>query len=200
MSKKTRARIAGNIAPELQALAVPVDNLKSLDKNPRRGDVQAVAASYEAFGQRKPIVARRTGENENGNTGEVIAGNHQLAAARKLGWEKIAVVWTDDDDVTAKAYALADNRTAELGHYDIENLAAMVDDVSADAELMKATGWTADDLAKILTSGQPEAPSGEPEVIADTYAVVVYCRDEAHQTELIEKFLKEGLDVKGLMS
>ena len=48
----------------------------------------------------------------------VIAGNHQLAAARKLGWDQIAVLYVEDDELTAKAFALADNRTADLGTYD----------------------------------------------------------------------------------
>jgi ParB-like chromosome segregation protein Spo0J len=96
------------IAADLEGLAFPVDRLTPLPDNPRRGDVQAVARSYATFGQRKPIVARREGEG-----GIVIAGNHQLAAAEELGWDEIAVVWVDDDDITAKAFALADNRTAD---------------------------------------------------------------------------------------
>ena len=58
--------------------------------------IEAVARSYEAFGQRKPIVARRLRRERNGfPTGEVIAGNHQLQAAKSLGWTHIAVVFTD---------------------------------------------------------------------------------------------------------
>lgn len=95
------------IHADLVPLAVPLDILESLPGNPRRGDVAAVVRSYAEFGQRKPIVARRRGG------GVVIAGNHQLAAARELGWDEIAVVWVDDDEVRAKAFALADNRTAE---------------------------------------------------------------------------------------
>jgi hypothetical protein len=41
---------------------------------------------------------------------------HELiAAAQQLGWTHIAVVWVDDDDITATAFALADNRTGDLG-------------------------------------------------------------------------------------
>ena len=83
------------IVPDLQGLAFPVEELTPLPGNPRQGDVQAVARSYSTFGQRKPIVARREGDG-----GIVIAGNHQLAAARQLGWDEIAVVWVDDDDIT----------------------------------------------------------------------------------------------------
>ncbi len=138
------------IAPDLLALAVPLGRLDSLPGNPRKGDVDAVARSYAKFGQRKPIVARRAGDR-----GVIIAGNHQLAAARQLGWQEIAVVWTDDDDETAAAFALADNRTAELGGYDEAALAAMLSSVE-DAELFAATGWTDADLAGLLAQLEPE--------------------------------------------
>jgi ParB-like chromosome segregation protein Spo0J len=195
-----RPKTTTRIDPALEPLTVPLSNLTSLKGNPRKGDVAAVARSYETFGQRKPIVARRTGENSAGPTGEVIAGNHQLAAAKKLKWERIAVVWTDDDELTAKAYALADNRTAELGSYDLENLAEMANAVSADAELMKATAWTTDDLAKILSQGEPAAPSAEEQALPEGFAVIVYCEDEDQQAELLNRFLGEGLNVKGLVS
>lgn len=51
------------VHPALADLAVPLVNLVPLPGNPRQGDVDAVARSYAAFGQRKPLVARRTGEN-----------------------------------------------------------------------------------------------------------------------------------------
>ena len=118
------------IADDLTTLAYPIEKLKHLDGNPRKGNVEAVKKSYEKFGQRKPIVATKDGE--------VISGNHQLAAARELGWNKIAVVFTDDDELTAKAFALADNRTADLGTYDDDLLADMLGSVSSDLELLEA--------------------------------------------------------------
>ncbi len=107
-----------------------------------------MARSYATFGQRKPIVARREGKG-----GIVIAGNHQLAAARELGWEKIAVVWVDADDITAKAFALADNRTADLGTYDNSDLLAVLQAVhDADAELFASTAYDEDALAELIGS------------------------------------------------
>ncbi len=141
------------IAADLASLAVPVGDLQLLPGNPRRGDVGAVAASLEAFGQRKPIVVRKSD-----NT--VIAGNHTLQAAQELGWSELAVVWVDDDDATAKAFALADNRTAELGTYDEAALAALVAEVlEADEDLLRATGWEPDDLAEMLRRLEPKRPA-----------------------------------------
>jgi len=147
-----------NISPQLEPLTVPLDNIELLKGNPRQGNVQAVAKSYETFGQLKPIVVRRTGENEHGPIGTVIAGNHQLQAARQLGWDRIAAVFVEHDDGTAKAYALADNRTAELGGYDKEALAALIQQVQAETELLAATGWTEGDLAEILAETHKPDP------------------------------------------
>lgn len=132
------------IATDLQSLATPIERLSLLPGNPRRGDVDALAASLGKFGQRKPIVARRDGT--------VIAGNHTLLAARRLGWEQVAVVWVDDDDTTAKAFALADNRIGSLGGYDDEELAALIKDVGdVDAELLAAAGWADDAVTDLLS-------------------------------------------------
>jgi site-specific DNA-methyltransferase (adenine-specific) len=137
------------IVSGLESLAADIGALKLLPGNPRRGDVAAVARSLDTFGQRKPIVALRDGT--------VIAGNHTLQAAQSLGWEKIAVVWVDDDDATAKAFALADNRTAELGDYDNQALADLIAAVAeADADLLAASGWTSSDLTELLATLEPE--------------------------------------------
>ena len=131
-----------NIAPDLKALEVPIANLTLLDKNPRKGNVEAVKNSYRAFGQLKPIVARRSKATKNGfPTGVVIAGNHQLKAATELGWPTIAVVWTDADAKTAKAFALADNRTHDLGTYDKQVLVELLADLENEADLLAATGY-----------------------------------------------------------
>lgn len=149
------------LAESLRDLAVPVDSLTPLAGNPRRGDVAAVARSLRRFGQRKPIVARRDGTVE--------AGNHTLLAARELGWESIAVVWMDDDEATAKAYALADNRTSALGAFDESDLAAMVGEVFAvDPDLLADASFDGDYLNELLgRSGEPPAALTDPDAVPE---------------------------------
>jgi ParB-like chromosome segregation protein Spo0J len=131
-----------NIPDELSPLLFPVADLHELPGNPRRGDVEAVRRSYEAFGQRKPIVARKDVDGRC----VVVAGNHQLKAARELGWEQIAVVWADDlTDDEAKAFALADNRVADLGGYDDADLLALLESVDD----LGPTGYTDLDVADL---------------------------------------------------
>ena len=105
--KRTTPPASHGIAADLEPLARPVADLRLLVGNPRVGDVHAVSKSLKRFGQRKPIVVDADGV--------VIAGNHTLQAAQRLGWTHVAAVTVSDDATTAKAYALADNRTANLG-------------------------------------------------------------------------------------
>jgi hypothetical protein len=149
------------ILEPLRALAVPVDNLQHDPDNARRGDTAAVRRSLKAFGQRKPVVAKRIGDASDGTpTGIVIAGNTTLEAAIELGWPMIAAVFVDDDTMTARAYALADNRTAELASWDEQQLSEHLRSL-ADVEFdMTVLGWTGADLAALL--GDPGDLAGFP--------------------------------------
>jgi DNA modification methylase len=133
---------ASHIAPQLRALVVPIDSVELHPRNPRRGDVAAVAASLTRFGQVKPIVVQRS-------TGNVIAGNHVLRAALYLGWTEIAANVEDLDDAEAIALMLSDNRTADLGGYDDTLLAAILAEQQA-ADNLAATGYDVDDVAALL--------------------------------------------------
>lgn len=115
--------------------------------------------SYEKFGQRKPIVARR----EPDGSLIVISGNHQLLAAIKLGWTHIAASVVDEDVSVSEAFALADNRTADLGTYDDKALAEMLERVAVDESMLDATGYDLADLEKLLGI-VPELPD-EKEII-----------------------------------
>lgn len=142
------------IAEELEGLAVPLDELSLFPGNPRRGDVDAIARSLEAFGQVKPIVATVSGV--------VVAGNHTLLAARQLGWPSLAVVRVSDDETRAAALALADNRTAELGSYDPIALAELIQSVAeADEALLEAISYSAQDLEDLLNSPAVSGAAGE---------------------------------------
>lgn len=127
-----------NVEESLHGLLVEVNNLNYLDGNPRKGSVEAIIASYSQFGQVKPIVAKPNGDG----TFTVIAGNHQLAAARKLGWTHIAAVQLDVENEKAIAFALADNRTSELGHTDQSLVAELIDTVVDQfPDLLDSLGW-----------------------------------------------------------
>ena len=123
----------------------PNNARKHSDKN-----LKAIAASLEKFGQRKPIVVHR---------GVVIAGNGTVEAAKSLGWTDIAIAEVPDewDADTAKAYALADNRSAELAEWDESELAKQL------LELQDAD-WDTTELGFEITKVLDE-PNFQPENI-----------------------------------
>jgi len=133
-----------NIHKNIEHLAVPISELVHLENNPRKGNIDAIVASYKEFGQVKPIVIK---DNKDG-TSTIIAGNHQYEAAKKLGWDKIACVKFEGNTESAIAYALADNRTNELGTTDSNMLFELLGEVGEQYDnLIDALGWDQFDLA-----------------------------------------------------
>lgn len=160
------------IAPDLRPLAVAVGGLRPAERNARQHDAErdipVLMESLRRFGQRKPVVARR-------DTREVIAGNGTLQAAVRLGWTHIAVSWFHGTDEEAQAYAIADNRTAELSAWNWEELAAQLADLrEADAELPGALGWSEEMLAPLLAAEwTAPARDGLPTEVADPPVTVI---------------------------
>jgi len=131
----------------------------SLDpKNARKHsqrNLDAIAASLVRFGQRKPLVVHR---------GVVLAGNGTLEAARSIGWTEIEVsaVPDDWDDDTAKAYALADNRSAELAEWDESELAKQLLELQESDWDITELGFEVPALADVEPVDEDEIP--EPPV------------------------------------
>jgi ParB-like chromosome segregation protein Spo0J len=108
-----------------------IKNVKTKDlmfdpRNARKhpdDNLSALTASLKEFGQRKPIVID-TG-------GVVVAGNGTLQAAIAMGWKTIAAVEVPSEWSKSKiaAFALADNRTAELAQWDARQLLDTLDEL-----------------------------------------------------------------------
>lgn len=139
-------------------MKVPIATLKLDPNNARKHserNLDAIAASLEKFGQRKPIVV---------HNGVVIAGNGTLEAAKKLGWNEILIaeVPSDWDKDTAKAYALADNRTAELAEWDENALAKQLLELEDEGWDIASLGFDTPELDVPETKDEDEIP--EPPV------------------------------------
>ena len=141
-------------------IRVSVESLVKDPRNARKHDaknLKAIASSLQRFGQQKPIVV--------GEDGVVIAGNGTLAAAQSLGWSHIDIVRSALRGSEATAYALADNRTAELAAWDEQALTEQLSALALeDEELARATGFTDKDLAGLMNreveeDGVPDTPS-----------------------------------------
>ncbi len=123
-----------------------VDGLTLFHRNPRRGDVRSIAASLQRHGQYRPLVVNVG--TLTGRPFEILAGNHTFLAACSLGWETVQATTVDVDDEAAHRIVLADNRLADLGVYDDEDLAAAM----VAAGDLDGTGFTSSDLDELLAT------------------------------------------------
>jgi len=136
---------------------VTIDSLTLDPQNARKHskrNLDAIVASLDKFGQRKPIVV---------HNGTVIAGNGTLEAAKLLGWTEIAVSLcpSDWDADTAKAYALADNRSSELAEWDEKILSTQLLDLDGMGWNIEALGFEMPQVVEtepIDEDDIPEAP------------------------------------------
>ena len=129
---------------------IPVADLQRLPGNPRRGVVEEIRKSVRRHGQYRSICVRDTGDGL-----VILAGNHTADALQAEGHEtaRCDVIQCTDDE--ARRIALADNRMAELGSYDDDALVELLSYLDEDYE---GTGWTAEDVRKLI-----DVPDFEPE-------------------------------------
>jgi hypothetical protein len=130
-------------------------------RNPRRGDTAAIASSLRRHTQYKPITGNIG--THTGRPFEILAGNHTLMAFRELAeaepddkrWHRILVHWIDVDDDMAERIVVADNQTGQLGGFDTEELASLVEGFGEDLD---GLGFTDADLKMLsdLAAGPPD--------------------------------------------
>ncbi|MCK6446177.1 MAG: ParB N-terminal domain-containing protein [Planctomycetes bacterium] len=144
---------------ELNALAVEwvaIDSLFLNPSNPRLNDpaVPHVAASLKRFGWQQPLVAKPSGE--------VIAGNTRLKAAKSLGMPEVPVVRFLGTDLDATAYSIADNKTHEFALWDEPALAKLLEELRAEDSL-DGVGYSSAEIDALLA----ELDGATPRVIED---------------------------------
>lgn len=160
---------------------VPLEDLSLYPGNARRGDVRLILESLRTSGQYRSLIARQTPEGL-----VVLAGNHTLQALLAHGrgpctasiptfarpdadcalcygtrWDPVArVEIVECDEETARRINLVDNRAAEKGAWDLDNLVELLSYLPD----LDGTGYTDEDVERLL------APPPTLEELADTYA------------------------------
>lgn len=176
---------------------VNVDDLKPYEKNPRVGDVAAIAESLRVNGQFRPLVVRY-------DTKEILAGNHTWKAAKSLGWATVAVsyLWEVTDEEAARI-VLADNRYSDLATYDPHALAAMLTGLTD----LNGTGYEPSDVDALLASLEalaeptaltdpddvPEPPEAPQSRLGDVWALGPHRLLVGDSTESLEPLMQGEL-------
>lgn len=165
------------INPDLRNMIRDIKGLKPDPNNVRlhsKRNLEAIAHSLSKYGQQKPIVACK---------GIVVAGNGTLEAALSLGWEKIAVI--EFQGAEKAAYALADNRTAELAEWDFDKLSNQLNLFENQLELQSL--WSPEEMQALQTNSEPLEPGmtpAEKKLIFEQNAIkqiVLYFTDEVYK-------------------
>lgn len=177
------------------ALKLDPNNARQHDQK----NLDAIAGSLKQFGQRKPIVI----STDN----VIVAGNGTVTAAQSLGWDEIDAVrvpadWSADQ---IKAFALADNRTAELATWSPEVLAAQLIELENAGYEIVELGFESISLKTIdKQNDEPLEFDANEQIISkigDVWQIGkhrIACGDSTDQN-LINK-VTHGLDVKAIIT
>jgi ParB-like chromosome segregation protein Spo0J len=162
--------------------------------------VEQLGRSIQQFGFTNPVLI------DEHNT--LIAGHGRVMAAQRIGLEVVpAIRLLHLTDAQRRAYVIADNKLAEQAGWDMGTLAREVEDLMAESFDVQLLGFGDDELAALLDlpAEEPEqdAPTPAPEKpfnYQEKYAVLVDCKDEAHQAEVYDKLAAQGYTCKVLVN
>ena len=136
----------------------PIESLKPYRRNARvhsQKQIAQIAAAIRRFGFLVAILI--------GADGTIVAGHGRWAAAKLLGMTIVPVIQLDHmTEAERRAFAIADNRLAELAGWDEEILAIELQELAAlDLDLdLELTGFDGAELDQLL--GVDVAPKIDP--------------------------------------
>jgi hypothetical protein len=182
---------------------VKLGDLKPWQDNPRtstKAQAKRILRSFEQFGQVAPIAV--------GPGFEVYDGHQRLSALLTIHGPNFEVearqsskMLTDDERrglVLALANATGSWDWDSLSNWDTSTLS----DWGFDKDTLK--GWKSDvtALGEFLKSEQAGGADADAanEEIPEQFAIMITCVSEQEQTQLLEKFIEEGLSCRALIS
>jgi len=123
---------------------VSIAELKPWDKNPRINDsaVDAVAKSIETFGFNVPILYDQHMT--------IVAGHVRWKAAKKLGLTSVPGIQLSLTRSQRDAFAVADNKTADIADWDYDVLAEILKDLPEVGIDLSSLGFNEAELDAIL--------------------------------------------------
>lgn len=139
---------------------VPISSLHEDKENTRfhsQESLLAIRASIERFGQVIPIVVD--------STGKVLAGNGTFAALRDLGFTSVKVTVFEGSDDEARAFAIADNHSAEMSSWNVDRLAASLLELKQlRPQDLPSIGFSPDELAPLFAHAGTLGNAAPPKV------------------------------------
>ncbi len=143
----------------LEVKEIAVADLRPWEDNPRRNNhaVEAVAESIRSFGFNVPILCDQNLL--------IIAGHTRWKAAQKLGMLKVPVIIVEMDDAKRRAFAIADNKTAEIAEWDFPKLKEVLEKLRSEDIEIKSLGFSNEEIRRLLLD-EDDAENSVPETDA----------------------------------
>jgi hypothetical protein len=134
--------------PTPQVEMMPLLELRPNPRNPNKhseDQINRLMASLRRDGQTRPVLARKANSM-------LIAGHGVQTAARRLGWDQMAVILLDVDQAAADRIMLADDQLAALAELDHRRVADLLSEINEGDWL--ATGYSVEEANKILEASE----------------------------------------------
>jgi len=128
----------------LEIVEIETAKLRPWERNPRLNEhaVDAVAASIRQFGFNVPILC------DQGL--RIIAGHVRWKAAKKLHMASVPVIRLQLTETQREAFSIADNKTAELAHWDYPALTDILKDLESEEIELPSLGFSDVELQALL--------------------------------------------------
>ena len=110
---------------------------------------------------------------------------------------EVPVLVLDVDEQEAKYILATLDPLAGLADTDNESLRKLLDSVAIDNEAVRAM---CDAVMGDGDAPEDAEPSTAPELGDLEYRIIIDCRDEMHQVEMLDRFEKEGVECRALIS
>lgn len=198
LSSKSKASKQKNSPKGAQAITMrDVQSLIPYAKNPRthsETQIEQIVASIERFGFTNPILL--DGESN------IIAGHGRLAAAIKIGMSEVPCIDLGGLAPEEKrAYIIADNQLAMNAGWDMQILAAEIQQLAHDGIDVSLLGFTDKEMDLIERMGarmdeEGADPSGT--IGGDRFLLMIEFQNEQDQQKVFTELTKRGLAVKVL--
>jgi hypothetical protein len=128
----------------LQVQEIEIEKLHPWENNPRLNDqaVDAVAESIRSFGFNVPILC-----DQNMT---IIAGHTRWKASLKLGLVEVPVIIIEMTDAKRQAFAITDNKTAEIAGWDFPKLRDLLEELRSEDIDIKSMGFSDEEIIELL--------------------------------------------------
>jgi len=184
-----------------------VDRLRPDPRNARKHSarqIENIRASIRRHGFPRPIFAREDGR--------IIAGEGRWQASKLEGYAKVPVItappqWSDDQ---CREYALADNALGLASEWDDDLLRVEGAELLAKGVRLEELGFEPAQLEDLGLIAKPSGNGPGPQAqkvrsaaaqLGDlAYQVVITCKDETDQRDVLGRLTGEGFKCRALIS